>query len=53
MQEGMVKGSCRGKRWKGKGTFAHLTAVAVGQASCPQVSPGTSCGWVVQRFLVN
>ena len=29
MQEGMVKGSCRAKRWKGKGTFAHLTAVAV------------------------
>lgn len=33
--EGHGEGSCHGKRQKGKGTFAHLTSVVVGQESCP------------------
>ena len=50
---GHGEGSCHGKRWTGKGTFAHLTSVVVGQESCPQVHPGTSFGRVMQSFLVN
>ena len=52
-QENPAKGHGDVKRWKGKGTFAHLTSVVVGWESCPQVSPGTSFGRVMQHFLVN